>query len=261
MSQGPARSGRRARSEQRGWPDARSIPGPSGPSGRQEQRAAQALSDRSAWAAVDDTATALSAVTNVAWPYAMLVRPQTVTALLAGPTLPWPLAPWQREDRGWLIDRSLLTAAGDDGSARPSDTFVALGYHDGGALLVDLACAPAVISITGDQDAGRDLMRSLVAQLQIVSRNRVLMAADPLSGVPGAPPRRLSDRLVQDVGARDEPAGQWTFLASAMPAPADVIRLRARATDAAGHTQPAVPPWNRFGYGNNAIEVQYVDVR
>jgi DMSO/TMAO reductase YedYZ molybdopterin-dependent catalytic subunit len=35
--------------------------------------------------------------------------------------------------------------------------------------------------------------------------------------------------------------------------------LRARATDAAGHTQPAVPPWNRLGYGNNAIEVQYVD--
>ncbi len=36
--------------------------------------------------------------------------------------------------------------------------------------------------------------------------------------------------------------------------------LRARATDAAGHTQPDVPPWNRLGYGNNAIEVQYVDV-
>jgi hypothetical protein len=37
-------------------------------------------------------------------------------------------------------------------------------------------------------------------------------------------------------------------------------RLRARATDAAGHIQPEVPPWNRLGYGNNAIEVQYVDV-
>ena len=36
--------------------------------------------------------------------------------------------------------------------------------------------------------------------------------------------------------------------------------LRARATDAAGNTQPAVPPWNSLGYGNNAIEVQYVDV-
>jgi DMSO/TMAO reductase YedYZ molybdopterin-dependent catalytic subunit len=37
--------------------------------------------------------------------------------------------------------------------------------------------------------------------------------------------------------------------------------LRARATDAAGNVQPEVPPWNRLGYGNNAIEVPYVDVR
>ncbi|WP_345602486.1 sulfite oxidase [Pseudonocardia adelaidensis] len=37
--------------------------------------------------------------------------------------------------------------------------------------------------------------------------------------------------------------------------------LRARATDAAGDVQPHVPPWNRLGYGNNAIEVSYVDVR
>src|SRR3954463_5581671 len=36
--------------------------------------------------------------------------------------------------------------------------------------------------------------------------------------------------------------------------------LRARATDAAGDVQPEVPPWNRLGYGNNAIEVIYVDV-
>jgi DMSO/TMAO reductase YedYZ molybdopterin-dependent catalytic subunit len=37
--------------------------------------------------------------------------------------------------------------------------------------------------------------------------------------------------------------------------------LRARATDAAGNVQPDAPPWNRLGYGNNAIEVCYVDVR
>ena len=37
--------------------------------------------------------------------------------------------------------------------------------------------------------------------------------------------------------------------------------LRARATDAAGNVQPEVPPWNRLGYGNNAIEVIYVDIR
>jgi DMSO/TMAO reductase YedYZ molybdopterin-dependent catalytic subunit len=37
--------------------------------------------------------------------------------------------------------------------------------------------------------------------------------------------------------------------------------LRARATDAAGNVQPDAPPWNRLGYGNNAIGVSYVDVR
>ncbi|MGH3751344.1 MAG: molybdopterin-dependent oxidoreductase [Pseudonocardiaceae bacterium] len=30
--------------------------------------------------------------------------------------------------------------------------------------------------------------------------------------------------------------------------------LRARATDMAGHTQPDAPDWNRWGYGNNAIQ-------
>jgi DMSO/TMAO reductase YedYZ molybdopterin-dependent catalytic subunit len=45
--------------------------------------------------------------------------------------------------------------------------------------------------------------------------------------------------------------------------PADPGRksLRARATDLAGNVQPEVPIWNRLGYGNNAIEVIYVDAR
>ena len=51
----------------------------------------------------------------------------------------------------------------------------------------------------------------------------------------------------------------WTF--DWKPAAIGRHTLRARATDAAGNVQPEVPPWNRLGYGNNAIEVSYVDVR
>jgi DMSO/TMAO reductase YedYZ molybdopterin-dependent catalytic subunit len=46
---------------------------------------------------------------------------------------------------------------------------------------------------------------------------------------------------------------EWT------PAKTGRYSIRARATDAAGNTQPDVPPWNRLGYGNNAVEVQYIE--
>jgi DMSO/TMAO reductase YedYZ molybdopterin-dependent catalytic subunit len=48
---------------------------------------------------------------------------------------------------------------------------------------------------------------------------------------------------------------EWT------PTDAGRKSLRARATDLAGNVQPEVPIWNRLGYGNNAVEVIYVDVR
>ena len=51
----------------------------------------------------------------------------------------------------------------------------------------------------------------------------------------------------------------WSFTWD--PIPVGRHTLRARATDAAGNVQPDVPPWNRLGYGNNAIEVIYVDRR
>jgi DMSO/TMAO reductase YedYZ molybdopterin-dependent catalytic subunit len=37
-------------------------------------------------------------------------------------------------------------------------------------------------------------------------------------------------------------------------------KIRARATDLAGHTQPESPSWNRYGYGNNAVQTLSVRV-
>src|SRR5689334_5259363 len=54
---------------------------------------------------------------------------------------------------------------------------------------------------------------------------------------------------------------QWQDWSYAWQATPGRHSLRARATDAAGNVQPDVPPWNRLGYGNNAIEISYVDVR
>ncbi|MEU8816613.1 sulfite oxidase [Actinoplanes sp. NPDC048796] len=50
----------------------------------------------------------------------------------------------------------------------------------------------------------------------------------------------------------------WSFRWEATPGRHS---LRARARDAAGNVQPEVSPWNRLGYGNNAVELSYVEVR
>src|SRR6266566_1940385 len=225
-------------------------PPPPGRSSRRERRVARALLDRSAWAAVDAAASAVRAAAGEAWPYAMLVGPHTVTALLAGTPPPQPPAGWRQADRGWMIDRRLLATAADGGSMRACDTFVALGSRAGGMILLDLACAPGVITITGDHDAARDLMRSLVTQLQAVPRNRVLVAGGVLP--PGAadttaaglldhaaavrdkdlphPPRAGSARRPgHPAASRDGTEAAWTFLCCPAATPAEIAGLRAAA--------------------------------
>ncbi|MFJ9390111.1 sulfite oxidase [Nocardioides sp. NPDC101246] len=73
-----------------------------------------------------------------------------------------------------------------------------------------------------------------------------------LTGAGDWRPAQLEPAAAGDFGWQD-----WSFTWDAIGIGRHT--LRARATDAAGNVQPDVPPWNRLGYGNNAIEVIYVD--
>ncbi len=50
----------------------------------------------------------------------------------------------------------------------------------------------------------------------------------------------------------------WEFDWPSPPAGRHV--LRSRATDGEGNSQPDVPPWNRLGYGNNAVQLVVFEV-
>jgi DMSO/TMAO reductase YedYZ molybdopterin-dependent catalytic subunit len=55
------------------------------------------------------------------------------------------------------------------------------------------------------------------------------------------------------VSERHRNSWQWWELITRVE-PSERLRLRARATDLAGRTQPDRAEWNRLGYGNNAIQ-------
>jgi len=55
------------------------------------------------------------------------------------------------------------------------------------------------------------------------------------------------------LGSRNRHSWQWWELITRVDRPG-LVRLRARATDLAGSTQPERAEWNRHGYGNNSIQ-------
>jgi DMSO/TMAO reductase YedYZ molybdopterin-dependent catalytic subunit/rhodanese-related sulfurtransferase/glyoxylase-like metal-dependent hydrolase (beta-lactamase superfamily II) len=61
------------------------------------------------------------------------------------------------------------------------------------------------------------------------------------------------------LGERQPHRWQWWELLTHLDATGETS-IRARATDLAGRTQPDKPPWNRHGYGNNAIQEVRVTV-
>jgi DMSO/TMAO reductase YedYZ molybdopterin-dependent catalytic subunit len=91
---------------------------------------------------------------------------------------------------------------------------------------------------------------------EIAIRGVAWSGAAPIAGVDvsinGGPwsPARL-------VGERRRHSWQWWEFLTTLGQPGKVS-IRARATDLAGRTQPDQPVWNRYGYGNNAI--QRVDI-
>ena len=61
------------------------------------------------------------------------------------------------------------------------------------------------------------------------------------------------------IGDHHQHGWQWWELFTNLTQPG-TNSIRAKATDLAGHTQPAQPPWNRHGYGNNAMQEVLVQV-
>jgi DMSO/TMAO reductase YedYZ molybdopterin-dependent catalytic subunit len=61
------------------------------------------------------------------------------------------------------------------------------------------------------------------------------------------------------VGERKRHSWIWWEFLLRLDAPG-TVEIRSRATDMASRTQPAVPEWNRLGYGNNAIQTTRVQV-
>jgi DMSO/TMAO reductase YedYZ molybdopterin-dependent catalytic subunit len=98
-----------------------------------------------------------------------------------------------------------------------------------------------------------------IAVGELVIRGVAWSGAAPIAGVD----IRIGDGPWQParlVGDRQRHRWQWWELLTHLdePGPATV---RARATDLAGHTQPAQPHWNRLGYGANAIHTVQLQLR
>jgi DMSO/TMAO reductase YedYZ molybdopterin-dependent catalytic subunit/glyoxylase-like metal-dependent hydrolase (beta-lactamase superfamily II) len=98
-----------------------------------------------------------------------------------------------------------------------------------------------------------------IAAGELVIRGVAWSGAAPIAGVD----IRIGDRPWQParlVGDRQRHRWQWWELLTHLDEPGPAT-IRARATDLAGHTQPAQPHWNRLGYGANAIHTVQLQLR
>jgi hypothetical protein len=209
-------------------PPARPGPGRRPRPGRVRRR----LADPATWAAVAAAVGAAAAEAAPAWPYAVLLGPDTVTVRLAGAPGSDPGKLWRKVSGGWCVDLDQVTATrphGQTDDAAISDGYVALGSYGRDLVLLDLDCAPGVMTVSGDRRAARELVSALVAQIEAVAGHRVLVARGAL---PDAPETGLSELLNgldrPAAAARPAPGGgtPLVFLACADPTEGEALRLQ-----------------------------------
>ena len=144
-----------------------------GPAPGRARKLDKALADSETWELVD--AAVQCAGDGPAWPYAVILGPQTVTVRLAARAVPpssrqqpAPPEPWHAVDGGWEISRDSLAQAEVPerrGRAYTSGGYAALGSRGAEIVFVDLAMAPGVLTVDGDRRAATDLVSSLIAQI------------------------------------------------------------------------------------------------
>ncbi|MEV4614908.1 hypothetical protein AB0K43_20260 [Kitasatospora sp. NPDC049258] len=125
------------------------------------------LGDQAGWADAERAALGAAQVPRVR-PYGVLLGPTALGVLVAcGPApVPGPPEPWVADGddpRLWWIDRS--DAARLPTGARPAPLLAAFGTDGGHAVLLDLACGPAVTEIGGDRSTARAVLQAVAAQL------------------------------------------------------------------------------------------------
>jgi DMSO/TMAO reductase YedYZ molybdopterin-dependent catalytic subunit len=110
-----------------------------------------------------------------------------------------------------------------------------------------------VRALITDPGEGEELPRG-----ELAVRGVAWSGAAPIAGVEVS----INDGSWQEtrlVGDRHRHSWQWWELLTNLDQPG-TNSIRARAADLAGRTQPDLPDWNRYGYGNNAVQKVVVQV-
>jgi hypothetical protein len=191
-----------------------------GPAPGRARKLDKALADPLTWNTVD--AAVQWAGDSPAWPYAVLLGPETVTVQLAGRIPAEPPRPWTAVAGGWTVGRAALAKAElpeQQTRAYSSSAYVALGSRGPDIAFLDLGLAPGVLTVDGDRPAATELVNSMMTQVLAGGLHRV---------------RTDLNELLEDRAAGGGTA--LTFLVCADPDTETAVRL---------HKAASLWPWLR----------------